>query len=217
MPAGYTYVKATVFEEFDSAGNVNERKQKLYQVSFRNGSTYARLLAVNGRPPPDSELKKQAENDGNLRLMLGQSKNAKGDNRECFLTPELVAHFDFTLVDRQPLNSRPAYQISFQPKKPEPPIRHLVDRLLNRVSGTIWIDAEEYEVARADIHLASAVDFLGGVIGSLRKMAYTMTRTRVADGLWLNTSSSGDFEGRKLLDSMRIKTKSQSSHFKPLA
>jgi len=43
-----------------------------------------------------------------------------------------------------------------------------------------------------------------------------MTRTRVGDGLWFNTFSSGDFQGRKLLDWMRIKTKSQSSNFRRL-
>ena len=92
----------------------------------------------------------------------------------------------------------------------------MIDRLLNRISGTLWIDAEEFEVARAQISLGSEVDFLGGLVGSLKKLAYTMTRTRVGDGLWFNTLSSGDFEGRKLLDSMRIKTKSQSTNFRRL-
>jgi len=83
---------------------------------------------------------------------------------------------------------------------------------LNRISGTVWIDAEEFEVARAEIRLRSEVTLLGGVIGSLKKLAYTMTRTRIGDGVWFNTFSSGDFEGRKLLDSMRVKTKSQSTN-----
>jgi hypothetical protein len=132
------------------------------------------------------------------------------------LTAELIAHFDFTMAGQKPINGRPAYQIAFRPKYPEPPVRHIVDRFLNRISGTIWVDAEEYEIARAEIHLASSVEFLGGIIGSLKKLAYTMTRTRVAEGLWLNTFSSGEFEGRKLFDSMRIKTKSRSINFKPL-
>jgi hypothetical protein len=69
-------------------------------------------------------------------------------------------------------------------------------------------------MAQAQVHLSSEIDLLGGVIGSLKKLAYTMTRTRVGEGIWFNTFSSGDFEGRKLLDSMRIKTKSQSSNFR---
>ena len=84
---------------------------------------------------------------------------------------------------------------------------------VHRVSGALWIDAEEFELARADVQLRSEVNLLGGVIGTLKKLAYTMTRTRLADGVWLKTSSSGDFEGRKLVDAMRIKTKSRSTDF----
>jgi len=61
-------------------------------------------------------------------------------------------------------------------------VRHLVDRLLNRISGTLWIDSDEFELARADIQLRSEVNLLGGVVGTLKKLVYTMTRTRLAEG-----------------------------------
>ena len=147
--------------------------------------------------------------------MTGRSKS-QSDSRDNPLTPELVARFDFKLLGEKEINGRRADQISFQPKNPEAPVRHIVDRLLNRISGTVCIDAEEFEIAQAQVFLGSEVNLLGGVVGSLKKLAYTMTRTRVADGIWFNTFSSGDFEGRKLLDSTRIKTKSQSVNFRPL-
>src|SRR2546426_7540998 len=212
----YTYTKVTVTEELDSTGKVKELKEKLYEVSFRGGSTHVKLLEVNGRAPAGADLKKQTENEDSARVITGKSKSEKKDNRENILTPELVARFDFTLVGQAPINGRAAYEITFQPKIPEPAVHHLVGRLLNRISGTVWIDAEEFEIARADLHLRSEVNLLGGVIGSLKKLAYTMTRTRVADGVWFNTYSSGDFEGRKLIESMRIKTKSESRNFRPV-
>src|SRR5881409_2575805 len=42
----YTYTKVTLTEELDAFGNVKERKEKLYQVSFQDGSTHLKLLAV---------------------------------------------------------------------------------------------------------------------------------------------------------------------------
>ena len=212
----YTYTKVTVTEELDSAGKVKERKEKAYRVFFEGGSTRLKLVEVNGHPANEADLKKQADNESNLRQIGGSSKSAKGDARENLLTPELVSRFSFKLLGQTQLNGRNAYQIAFQPKSPEPPVRRMVDRLLNRISGTIWIDADEFEIARADVRLGSEVDLLGGVVGSLKKLAYTMTRTRVADGVWLNSFSSGDFEGRKLLDWMRIKTRSQSGNFRLL-
>src|ERR1051325_5245285 len=211
----YTYTKLTVTEELDSSGKVKERKQKVYQVNFRNGATYARLVEVNGRPPAEADLKKQAENESSARQMTG-SKASKGDNRENFLTPEIVERFDFTLIGQTNINGRATYQIGFHPRNPAPASHHMIDRLLDRISGTVWIDAGEYEIARAELRLGSEVNLLGGVVGSLKKLAYTMTRTRVADGLWFNTSSVGDFEGRKLIDAMRIKTSSQAINFRPM-
>jgi len=214
---GYTYTKVSVIEELDSAGKVKERKEKVYQVSLQDGASSVRLIEVNGRPAQGAELKKQNENDGSFRQLLGESKNGKGSNRDNFLTPELVARYDFKLLRQTHANARAAHDIACQPKHPEPPVQRVSDRLLNRISGTIWLDAEEFEVAKAQLQLGSEVDFLGGVLGSLKKLAFTVTRTRVADGLWLNSVLSGDFEGRKLLDSMRIKMNSRTSNFKPLS
>jgi len=211
----FTYTKLTVTEELDSSGKVRERKEKVYQVNFQNGATFAKLVEVNGHAPAETDLKKQAENESNAREMTG-SKARKGDNRENFLTPEIVARFDFSISGQTNINGRSTYQIAFQPKNPAPPAHHMIDRLLDRISGAVWIDAEEFEIARAELRLGSEVNLLGGVVGSLKKLAYSMTRTRVGDGLWFNTSSIGDFEGRKLIDAMRIRTSSQSINFRPL-
>lgn len=216
LPA-YTYTKVTLTEELDATGKIKDRKEKIYRVCFQNGLTRARLVQVNGHAPADGDVKAQADNDGSVRHLTGQSKNGKSDNRENFLTPELVGHFDFELLGQTNMNGRTAFQMAFKPKNPDAPVHHLVDRLLNRISGTLWIDAEEFELARAEVELHSEVNLLGGVVGSLKKLAYTLTRTRVADGLWLNSSSSGDFEGRKLIDPMRIKTRSLASNFRPLS
>jgi hypothetical protein len=212
----YTYKKVSLTEELDASGKVKEHKEKIYQVSFQGGLTHVKLLAVNGRPPAGGDVKKQAENEMSAKQLLGESKSGPAASRDNFLTPELAARFDFKLIDQTVINGRAAYQITFEPKNPEPPVHRIADRLLNRISGTVWIDAEEFEVARADIQLRSEVNLLGGVIGSLKKLAYTVTRTRVGDGVWFNSFSSGDFEGRKLLDSMRIKTKSETSNFRIL-
>jgi len=205
----------TVMEELDSSGKVKERKEKVYQVNFRNGATFAKLVEVNGHAPAEADLKKQAENESKARQMT-ESKASKGDNHENFLTPDIVARFDFTLASQTNINGRAAYQIAFQPKNPAPPSHHMVDRLLDRITGAVWIDAEEFEIARAELRLGSEVNLLGGVVGSLKKLVYSMSRTRVGDGLWFNTSSVGDFEGRKLIEAMRIKTTSQSINFRPL-
>jgi hypothetical protein len=213
----FIYRKLTMTEELDGAGKVKERREKVYEISYRDGLSHATLLQVNGHLPSEADLKKQSDNEMNIRQITGEAKSVKGDNRENFLTPELAARFDFRLLGETNLNGRATYLVSFQPKTPLPPARRVVDRLLNQISGKLWIDAEEFEVARAEVALRSEVNLLGGIIGSLKKLSFTLERTRVADGVWFSTLSSGDFQGRKLLDPTHIKTKSQSLHFRRLS
>jgi hypothetical protein len=213
----FTYRKLTLTEELDNAGKVKERREKVYEVAYRGGLSHASLLQVNGHAPSEADLKQQSDNEMSLRQLTGEAKSARGDNRENFLTTELAARFDFKLLGQTNLNGRTAYAISFQPKNPLPPVHRLVDRLLNQLSGTLWIDADEFEVARAEVSLRSEVNLLGGIVGSLKKLTYTLERTRIADGVWFSTLSRGEFQGRKLLDPTHIKTKSQSVHFHRLA
>lgn len=215
--SGYSYRKVSVIEELDAAGKVKERKEKVYEVSYRGGSSWARLLEVNGHPPCRTDMKEQTENETNARHVLGHSKEGQGNSEQNFLVPELVGRFDFTLVAQTNLNGRLAYQLDFRPKNPELPMRTIMDRLLNRLSGTIWIDAGEFELARAQLQLNSEVDLLWGVVGSLKRMTYTLIRARVGEGIWLNSYSNGNFEGRKLLDPMRVNLRTQNSNFRLLA
>jgi hypothetical protein len=213
----FNYRKQTVTDQFDSAGKVKEHREKLYEVSYRDGHSHSTLLQVNGHPPSDADLKQQTDNEMNIRQITGEAKRPQGDNRENFLTPELAARFDFQLLGKTNLNGRDTYQISFRPKNPQLPVHRMVDRLLNQISGMLWIDADESEVARADVTLRSEVNLLGGLLGSLKKLDYTLERTRVANGVWFSTLSSGDFLGRRLFDPTHIKTKSQSVHFRRIA
>jgi hypothetical protein len=203
-----------VTDHFDTSGKLKDHKERVYQISIDNGTTSAKLIEVNGHEPSQADLKKQTENQANARQFAGESRPRRNED---FLRPEVVARYDFSLVGQTNLNGRPTYVIAFRPKNPSPPVHHMFDRVLDRVSGTVWVDAAEFEVAQAQMQLGSEVDVWGGVIGSLKKFAYTITRTRVANGLWLNTFSSGNFEGRKLFDSLHVKTQSRCLNFHPLA
>jgi len=211
-----TYRKLTVTDELDSTGKVKEHREKIYEVAYTDGYSHSTLLQVNGHAPSESDLKQQTENEVSMRQITGDTK-AKGDNRENFLTADLAARFNFTLLGTTNLNGRTAYKVAFQPKSPQLPVRRMVDRLLNQISGTIWIDAQEFEVARAEVSLRSEVNLLGGIAGSLKMLTYSLVRTRVADGVWFSTLSNGDILGRKLLATTHIKTKSQSIHFQRVA
>lgn len=213
----YTYTKHTVTDELDAQGRVKGRKEKLYEVLVESGLSYLKLLQVDGQQLSGGQLRKQQEREEAERQKMTDSQpGKKGDNRENFLTAELVGRYRFTLLDEQPVNGRRAYRLAFEPKSGLA-VRRLTDRFLNQIAGTVWIDAEEFEIARAKIHLKSEVALWGGMVGTLKRCAFTLERTRTPDGIWFNAFSHGFFEGRKLLEPMLIKTQSESTNFRRLA
>jgi hypothetical protein len=211
----YFYTKKTITEDLDSKGHVKERKERLYEVSVAAGLSYLKLLQLNGQNLITAELKKQAEHEAAERQKLSDAKpGQKGDDRENFLTAELVQKFNFSLSGQQVINGRNAYVLTFVPKSGLG-VKRLTDRFVNQMAGTAWIDAEDFEIARAEIHLKAEVSLWGGMVGTLRHCRFTLERTRLADGSWFNSYSHGIFEGRKLLEPMLIRTHSESTNFRP--
>jgi hypothetical protein len=211
----YFYDKRTVREDLASTGALKERTEKNYEVTVESGMSYLKLVRVNGQLLPPSEQKKQNEREIAERQKMTDAKpGQKGDERENFLTAELVSRYQFTLLGQKIVNGRNAYVLSFKPKSSGLPNHKLTDRFLNQIAGKVWIDAADFEIARAELHLQSEVALWGGLVGTLRDCNYTLERIRLEDGSWFNHSSHGYFEGRKLFEPMSIRTSSESDHFR---
>ena len=213
----YRYAKHTVFEELDSQGRLKERREKLYNVRVESGLTRLKLVELNGEPLSATEQQKRdAEDLAQRQKMTDSSSAKKSDERENFLTADLVARYKFTLLHERMLDGRDTYEIAFEPRSAKLPINHLTDRFLNQVAGTVWIDAAEFEIARAEIHLQGEVTLWGGMVGTLTQCSYTLKRVREPDGVWFNGDSHGFFAGRRLLEPMMIRTRSDSTGFQKL-
>ncbi len=212
----YRYTKHTVTDELDSQGRLKDRREKLYDVRVESGLSWLKLVQLNGQSLSADEQKKQDAQDLAARQKMTDAKpGKKGDERENFLTAELVAKYKFKLIREVQLNGRDTYELAFEPL-PSLAVNHLTDRFLNQLAGTVWIDAQEFEIARAEIHLQAEVALWGGMVGTLTQCSYTLTRVRQPDGTWFNGLSHGFFQGRKLLEPMLIRTRSEATDFQRL-
>jgi hypothetical protein len=210
-----SYTKVTSQQDMDSSGELKERKDKTYKVEVKKGLTYLTLVQLNGADLSGDEQKRENLKETERRnKMRGSDGKKGGDERENFLTAELVSKYEYTLVGTTNIQGRDSYHLSFAPRKGLK-INQIADRLVNNIYGEIWIDAGDFEIARAQLHLKSEVTLWGGMLASLRKFSFEIQRTPF-NGLWLNTFSQGEFEGRKLFDSVRMKTRSESRDFKPI-
>jgi hypothetical protein len=210
----YLFTRHNVTEELDPAGHVKARREKLWEVSVEAGLPYKKLLQLNGQDLSAADSKKQGEREAADRPKIFSGKEVRRvSEADNYLTPEMAGKYNFSLVDEKPVNGRMAYLLDFEPKSGLP-VSKATDRIANLAAGRVWIDTEDFEIARVEIHLKSEVALWGGMIGTLRHCRYTLERMRLPDGVWFDTISHGIAEGRKLLEPFLIRERTESSNFR---
>jgi hypothetical protein len=208
----YLYNKTSITEKLDAKGQVAERREKLIRIKSGKGSVVQ--IKVNGKPLPGDDLaREQAEVQAEDQRMGDSRVARRNDNWERLLTTELISRYKFTLVRQEPFNGRMAYMLTFKPATGELPVREISDRFINNLCGTIWVDTEDFEIARADLWLRSEVTLWGGILGALRKFDYKVERIRLDDGVWFNRHARGEFAGRKFVDRVFMRTRVQCGDF----
>jgi hypothetical protein len=81
---------------------------------------------------------------------------------------------------------------------------YLLMDIINKISGGLWIDEEEAEIALIELHMTEPVKFWGGIIGQLDRFDFTMQRRRSDFGVWFNHITEGVINFRKLFSTTRF-------------
>ena len=211
----YEYNKTSVTEKLDGKGNVAERREKLIRIKSGKGSVIE--IKLNGKPLSQDDLKhEQAQVEAEDERINDSRVARRNDNWERLLTTDLISRFQFTLLREEPLNGRTTHVLSFKPASGDLPVHEISDRFINNLCGTIWVDTEDYEIAKADLWLQSEVTLWGGILGALRKFNYKVERVRLPDGVWFNRTASGEFGGRKFLDRVALRTHVECRDFEKI-
>ena len=210
----YAYRKTTVTEVLDGKGAVSDRKEKVYLV--QSGKALLQQMKCNGELVSAEQLRKEDRRTSEARQEVTESKSSQREESwEKFLTDELAGKYSFSLAGTEVVNGRMAYVLTFAPLSEDLPVRRMADRVLNRLAGRIWVDQDEFEIAKANISLQSQAT-LGGllkVVGALKRFDYQVERVRLARNVWFNRATQGDFESRKLWDSTRTRVLTEASGF----
>jgi hypothetical protein len=212
----YSYVRIRAIEQLDGDGKANDRDEKQYEVFPIAGRPYSKWVALNGKPLSEKERQSETEREQTTRAKLAGVKTSPVPKKEVPITAELLSRYDFKFLGSTQFNGRLTWVLSFAPKPGDLPEAKMQDRVANKMAGTAWIDAQEYEVVKADLHLTANVKLVGGVVGLMRKFDYILERSRVGDGIWFTTRSEANIEGRELVLNKRVRVRDEARDFKKI-
>jgi len=215
----YTYVKRSLLERLDAAGQSLKSEEKFYQVTLIGGFPFKRLVKIQGRELSSEELRREDAKEEKFRQRFVSADPKKlVARKEGMVTPELLDRYQFVVEKRVVLSNRPTLVLTFEPKDGNLPSRTVQDKLLNRMRGRLWIDEGDADIAKLEVSLVEPI-FLGwfGLLGSLNQCDLSLERQRMPDGVWINAKQALHIQCRKLTATMRFRTTEESSGFKKVA
>jgi hypothetical protein len=211
----YTFEKRAIHESLNSAGAVKRSKEKLYTVTLSRGMTHNRLVAIDGHSLSAEESAAQSENERRWRdKYTGGPGGARPDRMDDFVNERLVSRFEFTLIGREMVLGRSCYVLTFAPRKGPLPDERLIDRVINLLRGTVWVDAAEYEIARAEVQTHGVLRLWGGFLGALETFAFSLEREPGQPGVWFNRYAEIHLRGRRLFTPIQMRVREIAGEFR---
>lgn len=189
---GYTRIKITEFRNVKGELKKNERKESRHDPRAVSSQPEPQHPTMKLHSPKDTpENPHTTDTDTRMR---GRAVNRK----DIRLDDDLLGRFTFTIIGRETVNGRSALVLEFEPKPGKLPERSFRDKFINKAAGRVWIDEEDYAVAKADLRLIDKVNVVGGLVGAVWRFEYRFDRERTPEGLWFTRQVRWHLEGREV-------------------
>jgi len=193
----YTYDLEEVTQELDAAGGVSKVETKRYEVFHVRGRPVRKLVAQNGRAlspgQADAEERKVREKVGDI---LGDRTTR--ELPEVRLS-QVLERYDFKAVRREERDGRPTLVFDFAALSGKRKLEG--DVVLRRLTGRIWVDEAERQLAEVEMKNAEPIRLgLGLGLGvSVQSLSLHLRFRPIEDGVWLPSRVQFGAEGKALL------------------
>jgi hypothetical protein len=182
------------FTESDRTVKRGRSAERKYQVLMIEGSTYNRLVEVNGEPLPaaqqrqeeqklQSEIARRRKESASERAQR-IAKYAAERRQDHELMSEMIKGFQYRLAGEATMNGHRCYVVQATPKPGYvPPNRDT--KVLTGMRGTLWIDEQQFQWVKVHAEVFRPVAF-GLFIAHVQPgTEFTLENEPVAPGLWL--------------------------------
>jgi hypothetical protein len=214
-PAGYDFTRVKTTTHYDSDHEVIKQEERVYRITEKNGKPKAELLSKNGEPPPVRSPKAESTEPKPRTRSPGGDRSHGNDSLLHQINDDMVKRFQFSITNREVLQGRSTWVIEVRPRK-DLKISSTEEEVLARVAGKIWVDEEEHEVVQAHVSLQETLKIgWGGMLGALRELRFSVTRSRIAAGVWVNSDTDLWLHFRQLFSAKRIEVTEKVTNVTP--
>jgi len=198
----YTFHESERTDELDRQGNTKKTISSEREVFYVNGHQIRRFLKRNG---VELNAGERAREDERIRKLVEQGlkepRPGGGNGRGGLISP-ILAVCRLSNPRRIVLNGRDTWTFEFA-GDPAAKSRGMVEDAAKKLSGTLWIDERDRQVAKISIRFDSTFR-VGGFLAAVQKGTnMTFEQAPVGDGLWLPVSSDQHLDVRVAVMSQR--------------
>ena len=196
----YSFTRRHITDELTDKGLLKDRQDRVYEATPIGGVSHSRLVLKDGQPLSAKEAKKETEKERKAweASTTGLQQPITPDKGRS-INQDLVQRFRFEVIGEEIFRGRRSYVLTMEPKSRVLPVKQLQDNFFNKLGGKVWIDAADFEVAKAEISLREKVPILLNLVGAMNKFTIHFRKQRLPEGVWLTDRSWVDLETRKLM------------------
>lgn len=192
-------------DKTDSDGSVKSRSINDYDVFYIGDEEIRHLLAKDGKLL-DADEKKKEDDRFDRRFDELKKKQAelasdpkkqekKEQEEEAELSDFLRAEL-FTNPRRTDFGGREVIAFDFSGDPHYKP-KKSIERIIQKLSGVMWVDDQAREIVRLEAHFAESVKVGGGLLASLAKGSnFVFEQQKINDEVWLPSYAEVHFAGR---------------------
>jgi hypothetical protein len=195
----YTYSSMQTTQDIDAKGQVTQTKSEQGEDFFVNGHVIERTVKKNGQPL--NEHDQQKETDRVTKLVEKAQKTPPDQPLEgqTIRVSRLLEIMDVRNPRRENWHGRPAIVFDFIGRK-NAQTHGLAEDASKKLSGTLWIDEADRQVAHLEVVFNDNFKVAGGLFASVEKGSHFRFDQELVNGeIWLPTGAEGTVDARLLM------------------
>jgi outer membrane lipoprotein-sorting protein len=197
--------------EYESDGRVKKHEVHEYTFFYLDGDEISTLVKKDGQALSDDEQKKENEKT-QKEIEQVQKRQSKKDAKEEKEKEEgkdsdaddpgievFLRVSQFVNPRRERFRGQDVLVFDFEPN-PEFKAKKLVEKVVQKLAGVVWIDEKAHDVARIEAYFTGDMKFAGGLLANLQKgTSFVQEQQFVNNEVWLPTYEEAHVGVRLLL------------------